>query len=60
MQIYPNPNKCPENVFNLWRPFAMEVLTSPYESHTEGLKTMLEHINVLCDKDKAVYDYFIG
>jgi phage/plasmid-associated DNA primase len=38
----------------------MEVLTSPYESHTEGLKTMLEHINVLCDKDKAVYNYFIG
>jgi hypothetical protein len=23
MQIYPNLDKCPDNVFNLWRPFAM-------------------------------------
>jgi hypothetical protein len=60
MQIYPNPDKCPDNVFNLWRPFAMEVLTSPYSKHTEGLDIMLNHILVLCDNDKPVYDYFIG
>ena len=60
MQIYPNADKCPDNVFNLWRPFAMETHTSPYESHTEGLEIMLKHINILCDNDKLVYDYFIG
>ena len=47
MQIYPNAAKCPENVFNLWRPFAMEILTSPYEKHTGGLDIMLKHINIL-------------
>jgi hypothetical protein len=52
MQIYPNPDKCPDNVFNLWRPFAMEVLTSPYETHTEGLNMMLKHIMVLCNNEK--------
>jgi hypothetical protein len=60
MQIYPISDKCPDNVFNLWRPFAMKTLTTPYESHTEGLKTMLEHINVLCNNEKEVFDYFIG
>jgi putative DNA primase/helicase len=60
MQIYPNPDKCPDNVFNLWRPFAMEILTSPYQKHTEGLDMMLKHILVLCDNDKKVFDYFIG
>jgi hypothetical protein len=60
MQIYPNPSKCPDNVFNLWRPFAMEVLTSPYQNHTEGLDMMLKHILVLCDNLKKVFDYFIG
>jgi hypothetical protein len=60
MQIYPNPDKCPDNVFNLWRPFAMEVLTSPYETHTEGLNMMLKHIMVLCNNEKEVFDYFIG
>jgi hypothetical protein len=60
MQIYPNPDKCPSNVFNLWRPFAIEVLTSPYQKHTEGLDMMLKHILVLYDNDKEVFKYFIG
>jgi hypothetical protein len=38
----------------------MEVLTSPYQKHTEGLDMMLKHILVLCDNDKKVFDYFIG
>ena len=38
----------------------LETHTSPYESHTEGLEIMLKHINILCDNDKLVYDYFIG
>jgi hypothetical protein len=60
MQICPNPSKCPDNVLNLWRPFAMETLTSPYQKHTEGLDMMLKHILDLCDNDKEVFNYFIG
>jgi hypothetical protein len=30
VDIYPNGKDCPDNIFNLWRPFAMELLTKPY------------------------------
>jgi hypothetical protein len=32
VDIYPNNKDCPENIFNLWRPFAMEILTKPYKN----------------------------
>ena len=61
MQIYPDSSKCPDNAFNLWRPFAMEKLTGiPFTRHTAGLEIMLNHIKVLCDYDEGVYKYFIG
>ena len=60
MQIYPNPTQCPRNIFNLWRPFAMELIKTPYEKDTEGLEIMLKHILILCNNEKPVYDYFIG
>jgi hypothetical protein len=60
MQIYPNPSQCPENVYNLWRPFAMELLKTPYEKDIVGLEIMLKHIYILCNNEKACYDYFIG
>jgi hypothetical protein len=36
MGIYPHGVECPENHFNLWRPFAMELITH-YEPKPEGL-----------------------
>jgi hypothetical protein len=60
MQVYPNPDKCPSNVFNLWLPFAMETFTEPYESHIEGLEIILNHIRILCNNEEPVYNYFIG
>jgi hypothetical protein len=60
MQIYPNPSQCPENVYNLWRPFAMELLKTPYEKDIVGLEIMLKHIYILCNNEKASYDYLIG
>jgi hypothetical protein len=60
MQIYPDASKCPKKVFNLWRPFAMELLTNPYVSNAGGLKKMLKHIEILCNNEKPVYNYFIG
>jgi hypothetical protein len=59
VDIYPNSKDCPENIFNLWRPFAMEVLTEPYTHKQTELNFILNHIKILCNHDENVYDYFI-
>ena len=58
MEIYPDDSKCPENVYNLWRPFAMELLTEPFDQtlYSEELKILLNHIFNLCNKEKLVYN----
>ena len=60
MDIYPDVENCPPNVFNLWRPFEMEKYNTPYQQHNDELKIILNHILILCGNDKAMYDYFIG
>ena len=60
MNIYPDVENCPPNVFNLWRPFEMEKYNTPYQQHNDELKIILNHILILCGNDKAMYDYFIG
>lgn len=59
VDIYPNTKDCPENIFNLWRPFAMELLTAPYTYKERELNFILNHIKILCNHDANVYDYFI-
>lgn len=59
VDIYPNSTDCPENIFNLWRPFAMELLTEPYTYKQTELNFILNHIKILCNNDENVYDYFI-
>ena len=59
VDIYPNSKDCPENIFNLWRPFAMELLTEPYTHKQKELNFILNHIKILCNHDENVYDYFI-
>ena len=59
VDIYPNSTDCPENIFNLWRPFAMELLTEPYTHKQIELNFILNHIKILCNNDENVYDYFI-
>jgi hypothetical protein len=59
VDIYPNSKDCPENIFNLWRPFAMELLTEPYTHKQPELNFILNHIKILCNHDENVYDYFI-
>jgi Family of unknown function (DUF5906) len=60
MDIYPDVENCPPNVFNLWRPFEMEKYKTPYQQHNDELKIILNHILILCGNDKAMYNYFIG
>ena len=59
VDIYPNSTDCPENIFNLWRPFAMELLTESYTHKQTELNFILNHIKILCNNDENVYDYFI-
>ena len=54
--LYPNPNKCPSNILNLWTSFAGEKLVG--EKHEEGLQAMRNHILILCNNDVVVADYF--
>ena len=56
--VYPNSSLCPENHFNMWRPFDMEYVSS-YNYDKDGLDYILKHIKTLCNNDEVVYDYFI-
>lgn len=56
--VYPDASKCPKNEFNMWRPFAMELVTDYVEMEKER-DEILKHIKILSGNDEAVYDYFI-
>jgi hypothetical protein len=53
---YPDASKCPSNVFNAWRPFAMELVTE-YKPNLEALKIIRDHIKILCNHDTTVATY---
>jgi hypothetical protein len=55
--MYPDATKCPPNIFNMWKPFAMERVTD-YNENTEGLMFILNHLKILCNNDENVFDYF--
>lgn len=58
--VYPHAGMCPSNIYNLWRPFAMEKYKDiPYEPNEEGKDMFLHHIRILCSHDEVVYDWFI-
>ena len=59
MQIYPNPELCPPNVFNMWIPFKCELYDTPYVENIEGKDFILNHIRILCNNEGIVNDYFI-
>jgi tRNA A37 threonylcarbamoyladenosine biosynthesis protein TsaE len=57
MNIYPDASVCPENIYNMWRPFAMELETSPYEKNDIALQFILNHIKILCNHEEPVFDF---
>ena len=59
MAVYPCVSLCPKNIFNIWRPFAMESVTD-YDEHLPALDFMLEHIHMLCNYQQDVTDYLIN
>ena len=58
IECYPKGIDCPKNIFNTWKPFAMENIRH-YEPDSSALKTILQHIKTLCDNNEEIYDYFI-
>ena len=56
MDTYPPPLVCPQNVYNLWTPFAMELVADWEE---KDISIFLKHIMILCNHEETSYDYFI-
>jgi hypothetical protein len=56
--IYPKKALCPETIFNMWIPFTGETMLGDIEKGKEGRDSLLKHIHILCNNDKAVSDYF--
>jgi len=57
--VYPPGLDCPPNMFNVWRPFAMELIIDYVEMEKER-DEILNHIKILCNHDIEVYNYFIA
>jgi hypothetical protein len=59
MDCYPDAEKCPKNVFNIWSPFAMERFY-PIKSYTPdeefeikaGVETLRNHLSIMCNHNK--------
>ena len=62
MEFYPPPLSCPPNIYNLWKPFALD-LDTPLIMSPEierGVQAILDHIHMLSSHEDAVYKYFIS
>ena len=53
---YPSDLTCPENIYNLWIPFAMEEIID-YEYNVDAVNMFRKHIRILCGNDEVVADY---
>lgn len=56
IECYPDESKCPENIFNTWKPFAMESVKK-YLPNMTALQIIRNHIRVLCNNDTTVTTY---
>lgn len=58
VDIVPPDLVCPDDIYNAWRPFAMELIPT-YTEDTKVIEFMKNHIMILCDHNQQLYDYFI-
>lgn len=56
--VYPKDCLCPDNIFNMWRKFAMELVTD-YQPRNDALEKILNHIKILCNNEEEIYEYFV-
>ena len=57
--IYPPPLICPQNVFNMWRPFYISTLTGDYVKNEKALEMFIKHIDILCNHQQEATDYLL-
>lgn len=55
--VFPTGRVCPDNYYNMWKPFDMELIKE-WNHKQEALETIKKHILILCGNDTSVYDYF--
>lgn len=55
--VYPPDQQCPDNVFNMWVPFAMESV-SVWTHHQDGLDMFRKHILIMCNNEEHIAFYF--
>lgn len=61
---YPKSNMCPKNVYNLWKPFAVEDVCMS-DSYADMMKTYISegadfffnHIKVLCNHEQVLFEF---
>jgi hypothetical protein len=56
--VYPPGLKCPNDYYNMWKPFDME-LVKTYIKNQDAIDKIKNHILILCGNDESVCDYFI-
>ena len=56
MDVY--PKNCPEDIYNMWNPFAMELITE-WEEKPSAVELFKKHISILCNHEKLIVDYFL-
>jgi hypothetical protein len=52
------PAKCPENTYNLWKPFEME-LVKTWSQDDEAVSLFRHHVSILCNHQENVTDWFM-
>jgi hypothetical protein len=55
--VYP-ANNAPEDTFNIWKPFAME-LVSEWEDKPSAIPLFKNHIDILCNHQTEMTEWFI-
>lgn len=58
MTVYPHDLVCPDNVFNLWRPFEMERVTE-WNTDENAISMVKNHMKIMCGNDQKVADYLL-
>jgi hypothetical protein len=58
MGFFPDKTKCPDNTYNLWVDYDME-LVNDYEEKNDNLETLLKHMKIICNHDIVVYNYLL-
>jgi len=54
--VYPPDIQCPDNIFNMWRPFAMEGVAE-WTPNENAVSMVKNHIKIMSGNDQMVADY---